>query len=81
MVNAISRKASRFLIVQVYESAQKYLQSMLTEKQIEDQQDFERKQISGGLHKLRSNTTKLEEKTYASDTIYGSSFINSIIAL
>ena len=54
---------------------------MLTEKQIEDQQEFERKQISGGLHKLRSNTTKLEEKTYASDTIYGSSFINSIIAL
>ena len=28
---------------------------MLTEKQIEDQQEFERKRISGGLHKLRSN--------------------------
>ena len=44
---------------------------MLTEKQIEDQQSFERKQIQGGLHKLRSNTQKLEEKTYASDTVYG----------
>ena len=27
---------------------------MLTEKQIEDQQEFERKQISGGLLRLRS---------------------------
>ena len=52
---------------------------MLTEKQIEDQQEFERKQISGGLHKLRSNTTKLEEKTYASATVYGSACVNSIM--
>ena len=52
---------------------------MLTEKQIEDQQEFERKQISGGLHKLRSNTTKLEEKTYASATVYGSACVNSIL--
>ena len=52
---------------------------MLTEKQIEDQQEFERKQISGGLHKLRSNTQKLEEQTYASATVYGSSCISSIL--
>ena len=52
---------------------------MLTEKQIEDQQEFERKQISGGIHKLRSNTENLEEKTYASATVYGSAFINSIV--
>jgi DNA-directed RNA polymerase len=52
---------------------------MLTEKQIEDQQEFERKCISGGLEKLRNNTTKLEEKTYASATVYGSSFVNSIL--
>ena len=58
-MDAISRKASRFLILYVYESAWKYLQSMLTEKQIEDQQEFERKQISDGLQKLRSNTTKI----------------------
>ena len=52
---------------------------MLTEQQIEDQQEFERKQISGGLHKLRSNTQKLEEKTYASATVYGSAFVSSIL--
>jgi len=52
---------------------------MLTEKQIQDQQDFERRQIQGGLHRLRSNTTKLEEKTYASATVYGSACVNSIL--
>ena len=52
---------------------------MLTEKQIEDQQEFERKQISGGLHKLRSNNKKLEEKTYTSATVYGSACVNSIL--
>ena len=36
---------------------------MLTEQQIQDQQNYERKQIQGGLDKLRANTTKLEEKT------------------
>jgi hypothetical protein len=52
---------------------------MLTEQQIEDQQEFERKCISGGIEKLRSNTTKLEDKTYASATVYGSAFVNSIL--
>ena len=52
---------------------------MLTEKQIDDQQEFERKQISGGLEKLRSNTSNLEDKTYASATVYGSACINSIL--
>ena len=52
---------------------------MLTEKQIEDQQEFERKCISGGLHKLDFNTKKLEEKTYASATVYGSACVNSIM--
>ena len=42
---------------------------MLTEKQIEDQQEFERKCISGGIEKLRKDNTKLEEKTYASATV------------
>ena len=35
---------------------------MLTEQQIEDQKEFERKQISGGLDRLHSNTKNLEEK-------------------
>ena len=52
---------------------------MLTEQQIQDQQDYERKQIQGGLHKLRANTTKLEEKTYASATVYGSACVSSIL--
>ena len=52
---------------------------MLTEQQIQDQQNYERKQIQGGLHKLRANTTKLEEKTYASATVYGSACVSSIM--
>ena len=49
---------------------------MLTDKQIEDQREFERRQIQGGKAKLQSNTTKLEEKTYASATVYGLSLIH-----
>ena len=52
---------------------------MLTDKQIEDQKEFERKQISGGLDRLHSNTKKLEEKTYASATVYGSACMSSIL--
>ena len=52
---------------------------MLTDKQIEDQQEFERRQILGGKANLQSNTTKLEEKTYASATVYGSSCVSSIL--
>ena len=52
---------------------------MLTEQQIEDQKEFERKQISGGLDRLHSNTKKLEEKTYASATVYGSACMSSIL--
>ena len=33
---------------------------MLTQKQIDEQQTFEREQIRGGLDKLRKNTDKLE---------------------
>ena len=52
---------------------------MLTEQQIEDQKEFERKQISGGIDRLHSNTKKLEEKTYASATVYGSACMSSIL--
>ena len=52
---------------------------MLTDKQIEDQKEFERKQISGGLDKLRANTKKLEDQTYASATVYGSACMSSIL--
>ena len=52
---------------------------MLTEQQIEDQQNYERTQIQGGLNKLKFNTQKLEEKTYASATVYGSACVSSIL--
>ena len=52
---------------------------MLTTKQIEEQEAFERKQIRGGLEKLLSDTSKLEGKTYASATVYGSSCVNGIL--
>ena len=43
---------------------------MLTEKQIDDQQEFESKKISSGLERPISNTTKLEDQTYASATVF-----------
>ena len=43
-----------FLIYLVYERARKYLPSMLTEKQIDDQKEFERKYINDELVRLRS---------------------------
>ena len=63
----------------MYRNPLNYLPSMLTEKQIDDQQEFERKQISGGLDKLMSNTKKLEDKTYGSATVYGSACMSSIL--
>ena len=45
----LAKQLVPFLSVHVYESSQKYLPSMLTEKQIEDQQEFERKKIIAGL--------------------------------
>ena len=40
---------------------------MLTDKQIEDQREFERRQIQGGKARLHSNTKKIEEFTYKSE--------------
>jgi len=45
------------------------------------QESFERKQISGGLERLRSQTRKLEEKDYASATCYGSASIENLLPL
>ena len=44
---------------------------MPTPAQIEEQVQLERKAIAQGLKKLRDNTRKLEERSYASATIYG----------
>ena len=43
------------------------------------QQEFERKQIKGGLDKIRSDTQKLIDKDYASATVFGSSSIDSLL--
>tara|TARA_B100001248_G_C27157651_1_gene351985 strand:+ start:108 stop:263 length:156 start_codon:yes stop_codon:yes gene_type:complete len=48
---------------------------MLTEKQIEDQQEFERKQISGGLQS--SALIPFRGERYASANVYGSAFVKS----
>ena len=50
----LAEKLVPFLIYLVYESARKNLPSMLTEKQIDDQKEFERKYINDELVRLRS---------------------------
>ena len=52
---------------------------MPTPIDVERQIAFERKQVRGGLAKLRKNTKDLEDKTYASATVYGSVAISSIL--
>jgi DNA-directed RNA polymerase len=48
---------------------------------LERQESFERRQISGGLEKIRSNTKKLLEKDYASATVFGSASIDTLLPL
>ena len=52
---------------------------MATPAQIEAQVKFEREAIRHGLERLRKNTKDLEEKTYASATVYGCSSISSLL--
>ena len=54
---------------------------MPTPAQIEEQVAFERQQISQGLKKLRDNTRQLEEKEYASASIYGAASIDTLLPL
>ena len=48
---------------------------------LERQERFERKQITGGLEKIRSNTKKLLEQDYASATVFGSASIDTLLPL
>ena len=48
---------------------------------IEEQVQLERDQISQGLKSLRDNTIKLEDKSYASASIYGIASIDTILPL
>ena len=47
--------------------------------EIEQQETLERNQIRGGLEKLRKDTLNLEEKDYASATVYGSASIATLL--
>jgi DNA-directed RNA polymerase len=52
---------------------------MPTPAQIDEQIQLERDQIRLGLKRLRDNTRKLEEQSYASATVYGVSSIEAIL--
>ena len=54
---------------------------MATPAQIEEQVNFERNAIKQGLKRLRKNTKDLEERSYASATIYGCSSISTLLPL
>ena len=52
---------------------------MPTPAQVDEQIKLEREQISGGLHKLNKDTKTLEQKEYASATIYGRCSIDELL--
>ena len=52
---------------------------MPTTADLEKQAQFERKQIRGGLERIRSNTKKLLDKDYASATTFGSASIETLL--
>ena len=49
--------------------------------QIKEQVDLERLQISHGLKKLRDNTRQLEDKEYASASVYGAASLDTLLPL
>ena len=54
---------------------------MATKDEIAQQVQFERDAIAQGLKKLRDNTLRLEQKQYASATVYGVASIDSLLPL
>ena len=54
---------------------------MPTPAQIDEQIKLERDQIAQGLKRLRDNTTKLEDKEYASATVYGVTSIDTLLPI
>ena len=54
---------------------------MPTPSQIKEQVDLERLQISHGLKKLRDNTRQLEDKEYASASVYGAASLDTLLPL
>ena len=54
---------------------------MATPQQIAEQVALERDQIRQGLKRLRKNTKDLEEKSYASASVYGIASIDTLLPL
>ena len=54
---------------------------MPTPLEIEQQVNFERDAIAQGLKKLRDNTLRLDQKQYASASIYGVASIDTLLPL
>ena len=54
---------------------------MPTPAEIEQQVNFERGAIASGLKKLRDQTRKLEDQSYASATVYGNASISTMLPL
>ena len=54
---------------------------MPTPAQIDEQIKLERDQIAQGLKRLHKNTRQLEEKSYGSATVYGTTSIDSLLPL
>ena len=54
---------------------------MPTPAQIEEQVQLERDQIAQGLKRLRDNTSNLEDKDYASATVYGVASIDALLPI
>ena len=52
---------------------------MATPAQIEEQVNFERNAIKEGIKRLSKNTKDLEDKSYASATVYGCSSISELL--
>ena len=52
---------------------------MATPAQIDEQVALEREQIRQGLQRLRDNTRKLQEQSYASATVYGAASIDALL--
>ena len=52
---------------------------MPTPDQLNEQYELERRQIKGGLDKLRKDTQTLEQKEYASATVYGRCSIDQLL--
>ncbi len=54
---------------------------VVTQEQLEEQIALEREAIAQGLKRLRDNTMKLEQKDYASASIYGVASIDTLLPL